>query len=94
MFGKKEKIELGDEAKDKITGYSGIVVAITEWLHACRRITIQPKEMKDGQPAGNYTFDEPQVELVQKKGYLVPKQEPGAKTGGPSIEPTRASDPV
>ncbi|MCP4304697.1 MAG: hypothetical protein GY788_07440 [bacterium] len=96
MFDKKEtsKIELGDEAKDRISGFSGIVVATTEWLHACRRITIQPKELKDGLPMDNHTFDEPQIELTRKQGYGQPLAAERDKTGGPSIAPTRQADPV
>ena len=98
MFGKKEKIELGDVAKDKITGFEGVVVAITEWLHACKRVTLQPKiiQEKSGQPVDNFTFDMPQLEMVRKGGYVRPEKEdkPEDKTGGPSIKPQRANDPV
>ncbi len=86
-----EKIELGDTAKDTITGLTGIVVAITEWLHACRRITIQPQNLgKDGQPLNNYTVDEPQTELVSAA-----KKAPATKkSGGPSISPVGRCGPM
>ncbi len=92
-----EKIELGDVAKDKITGLKGVIVAITEWLYACRRITIQPQNLgKDGQPLDTYTCDEPQVELVKKAGFkVVPEEDkaPKEKTGGPSIKPVARGGP-
>ena len=34
---------LGDEVKDTITGFKGIVVARTEWLNGCARVTVQPQ---------------------------------------------------
>jgi hypothetical protein len=60
-------ISLGDKVKDKITGLKGIVVAITNWLHGCTRITIQPEGLKDGKPYDTYTFDEPQAELIKEQ---------------------------
>ncbi len=100
MFEKNKEIELGDVAKDKISGFEGVVVAVTTWLHACTRITLQPKDVqeKTGQPVDNFTFDMPQLEMVLKGGYEQPEKEPenteGKKTGGPSIAPVRSSDPI
>lgn len=38
----KTEITLGCKAKDKITGFTGIVIAMTSWLNGCQRVTIQP----------------------------------------------------
>ena len=89
------KIELGDTAKDTITGLTGIVVAITEWLHSCRRITIQPQHLnKDGQPLDNYTIDEPQAELIEFESDLRKRIDNGKKPGGPSISPVSHGGPM
>lgn len=81
----KARIELGDEAKDSITGFSGIVIGDTTWLHGCRRLTVQPKTLKDGKPLDPLSFDEPQLVLVKKKAVA-----PGSReTGGPRPEPRR-----
>lgn len=77
-------IRLGDEAKDTITGFTGVVVAETKWLHGCVRLTLQPRELKDGQPHETRTFDLPQLVLVGKKAA----KGTGA-TGGPRPEPER-----
>ena len=72
-------IELGDKVRDTITGYSGICVAITKWLHGCKRIGIQPTELdKDGKPKPVEIFDEPQVEVIKAK-----VQPTTGRTGGP-----------
>ena len=98
MFKKKNVtvIELGDVAKDKISGFEGVVVAITEWLHACKRVTLQPEDInpKTGQPVDNFTFDMPQLEMVNKGGYGKQEISEGEKTGGPSIKPKRMKDPI
>lgn len=81
-------LKLGDKARDKISGFSGIVVAITEWLNGCLRITIQPQELKDGKPIDNHTFDAEQVEVVEPVNVA-----PSKPHGGPSIAPVRSADP-
>lgn len=37
------KINLGDKVKDSVTGFSGIAIGRTTWLHGCDRITVQPE---------------------------------------------------
>lgn len=80
----KKRIELGDVAKDTITGFTGVVIAETKWLHGCVRMTLQPTEMKDGKPIDTMSFDEPQLELVRRAAA---KGTSG--TGGPRPEPRR-----
>lgn len=43
-------IILGDRVKDEITGLSGIVIAVTQWLNGCVRMQVQPEKLKDGIP--------------------------------------------
>lgn len=86
-----EQIQLGDIAKDAITGYEGVVVAYTTWLNRCRRITLQAREMKDGKPIENQTFDIEQLVLVSK-GQQPRKPYTGggrADVGGRPSGPTR-----
>ncbi len=80
-----EKIELGDTARDTITGFEGVVVGHTQWIHGCVRLTIQPRTMKDGKPIDPMSFDEPQLELVSKRTALSTNA-----TGGPRPEPKRS----
>lgn len=53
-------IQLGMRAKDRVTGLEGIVIARTEWLYGCTRITIQPEKRNDGTHVDSITIDEPQ----------------------------------
>ena len=57
-------VNLGDRARDKITGFVGIVVGRTEWLYGCQRLALKSEELKDGKTLDAEWFDEPQVELV------------------------------
>ena len=83
-----KNLKLGCIAKDKITGFEGVVIAVTEWLNGCQRITIQPKEMKDGKIIDSHTFDAEQIEVVEP--IAEPQRVPH---GGPSIPPMRKCDP-
>lgn len=69
---------LGDDVKDTITGYVGCVVAKTEWLNGCWRISVQSRELKDGKPIDAVTFDVEQLVLVKSSRQA----EPVRRTGG------------
>lgn len=79
-----EYIELGDVARDKITGFEGVVIANTQWIHGCDRLTLKPQKLKKGIPIPSEGFDRPQLELVQKQAIVAAR-----KTGGPRPEPER-----
>lgn len=82
-----KEIELGDVVRDKITGFTGVAIGRTKWIHGCERITIQPQELKEGKPIDSHTFDLPQLELVTKA-----VAETTGKTGGPGPVAARRSD--
>lgn len=79
---------LGAEYRDTITGFSGVVVAVTQWLNGCVRVSIQPKALHDGKPVESSTFDIEQVEEVVKAPQAV-----RSATGGDRVAPQRAKDP-
>lgn len=81
---RKHPIGLGDIAIDTLTGFKGVVVAITKWLHGCERITIQPQTLHDGKTIDPISFDEPQIEVVSPKQHRSTD-----RTGGPKPEPSR-----
>lgn len=64
-------VKLGSKVKDNITGFSGIAISRTVFLHGCVRICVESTKLKDGKSVSEY-FDEQRVEKKSK-----------AKTGGP-----------
>lgn len=74
-------IELGDKAKDEVSGFTGIVTAIAKYLNKCTRVEISPTKTKDGVPLDSYWFDEEQVSLVKKTVFKSKKK---VQTGGPN----------
>ena len=77
------KITLGDKVKDSVTGFTGIAIARTQWLHGCDRVTVQPDKLdKDGKVQGNETFDELQLEVIKAKAVATATKAQRAN-GGP-----------
>ena len=85
-------IPLGAVAQDSIGGFTGVVVASTEWLHGCTRLTVQPQELHDGQPVKAQTFDEPQLRMLEPAASNDSDTEPAEKPGGPRPDPVSHSD--
>lgn len=83
-----DRIKLGQKVRDKISGNEGVVVARTEWLHGCVRLTIQPEGTKDGCPFDAFVVDEPQVEVVDRRAPPAPKPRHGDRA-----DAGRAPDP-
>ena len=84
MFGSEQKepdfkINLGDEVKDVVTGFKGIVTSRTQWLHNCNVYGVQPQGLKDGKSFAREHFDEPQLKVIVKKVV-----KPSRRTGGPT----------
>lgn len=38
----KVNVQLGDKARDTVSGFAGVCVARTEWLNGCWRMTLPP----------------------------------------------------
>lgn len=75
-------IELGTRAKDKITGFMGMITARTEYLNGCKRYLVQPEKLKkDGGTADAEWVDEEQLEILSSK-----KRRSNISVGGPPIK--------
>ena len=84
-------IQLGDTARDTITGFAGIVTARHEYLNGCVRLSLTTTTLdKDGMPQAPYTVDIDQLELVK----ATPRRTIGLPpTGGPHDDPQRPAAP-
>lgn len=85
-------ITLGTKVKDVITGFQGIAISRTEFLHGCTRITVQPQELHEGKPVEAQWFDEPQVQELGGKPPVT-SVSVSAKPGGPQRRLTIPSTP-
>lgn len=79
------KFNLGDELKDSVTGFIGVAIAKTDWIHQCTRWTLQPPVNKEGKIPDQGTFDEPALVLVKAAKCSPVANQPAVKsirTGG------------
>lgn len=60
-----DKIMLGDFVRDTVTRFSGVVMSDAEYMYNCRRILVQPRELKDGAVQDSVWFDDCQLEFVE-----------------------------
>lgn len=84
---------LGDVAVDEITGFSETVIAWTQWISGCDRLTLQPRVDKEGKVTEAVTFDVTHLRIITKGPKWDAEPPATRKTGGPRPEPTRAHDP-
>lgn len=87
---KAQVVECGDQVTDSVTGFKGIVIAISEYLHGCRRCAIQPRIGKDGKHPDSLWADVPQVKIT-KKGAVKRTEPEAAVVGGPKTHPKNSS---
>ena len=83
------QFNLGDEVKDRITGFSGIIISRTQWLTNCNTYGLKSQQLdKDGKPQEMQCFDEPNIVLLTAQKYE--ERNPVEKTGGPTpaVRPT------
>jgi hypothetical protein len=87
------RIELGDVARDSITGFEGVVFARVEYLFGCVRFSLQPQALHDGKPIESQTFDEPQLVWVRRPRTAAVAPGGPEPTGGPRPEPAQRQTP-
>ena len=71
----KSDTRLGDRYRDPLTGFEGVATAVTFYLHACERITLE--FVKDGEIKYE-SFDAPRLVHIQSE-----TQPQALRTGGP-----------
>lgn len=69
MFNKNKEPKLGDQVRDTVTGFTGIVIGVTEWLNGCGRVHVKRQELVNGKTVDSEVFDIVQLEVV-KSGMI------------------------
>ena len=59
-------LQLGDTARDSVTGFTGTVVCLSQWLHAELQVTVQPTELNSGSPIAAISYPEGRWERVEE----------------------------
>lgn len=80
----KEKVELGDLVRDRISGFQGVVICRSDWIYGCTRFGIAPRDLdKDGGVKEAHYLDENQLEMVEK-GAVGNSFVPDSENKGPA----------
>lgn len=81
-------IELGVKAKDKLTGFEGVVYGRAQYLTGCDQYILVPEIDKDGKVQDNHWFDEGRLQIIGSG--LTEKEVEAPKRGGPNcMNPNR-----
>lgn len=63
--------QLGDRARDVITGFAGVVVGRCEYLTGCQQILLIPPVDKDGKRVDGEWFDTDRCEVTEARAITV-----------------------
>jgi hypothetical protein len=81
------KPELGDRVRDKVSGFTGIVMARYEYLTGCVQYGVAPEKLsKDNKPDEWQQFDEGRMHVVKRGVLKLPTKATSATAsdGGPA----------
>lgn len=79
---KEDRVTLGQTYTDSISGFTGVAVSRTEFLHGCVRVAIEPKTLgENGKLMPAEYFDEQRVLPTSKAGTGGPGDAPKAWAG-------------
>ena len=79
-------IEIGMTVRDKVTGYQGLVTAITTYITGCDRALVTPRVLPDGKIESEW-IDVPCLERVGKDRLLIDSDRYAG--GGPNPPPRK-----
>ena len=75
-------LTLGQEAKDRITGFTGVLIGRIEYLNGCVQYLVQPKKLINGKVVDSVWVDVQRLDPTSK-----------VKVGGPGPIPPPFSRP-
>jgi len=72
----------GKLAIDKVTGFQGIITAVTYYLYGCAQYCLTPKVDNNGKTQDNHWFDEGRLEIIGEGVSVesVRSEKPGCET--------------
>lgn len=75
----RKTIKFGQRVTEKVSGYTGIVIAKTEWIYGCVRFGVQAEGLHEGVPLEPQWFDEGELTSEPKSKGGPPRN--GIETG-------------
>lgn len=87
LTGSTERIQLGQEARDKITGFKGIIIGRADYLFGCAQYALTPKTNEAGEVKDTQWFDEGRIEVIGQG--VAPEEVRVERNGGPNRDAPR-----
>lgn len=81
-------IELGQQGKDKITGYEGIITARIQYITGCDQYGLTQKAIPGTTPLPTEYFDEGRIEITGRG--ILPEEVQTNMNGGPNRDAPRS----
>lgn len=81
---------LGLKAKDRISGFNGVVTTVAFDLYGCVQVIITPEVDKEGKPSDGIWFDAKRLEVTSERPVMTPPTFdtlPAGKEKGPAAKP-------
>jgi phage terminase large subunit-like protein len=79
-------IAMGVTVRDRITGFTGVVIGRTEYISGCDQALVQPQAKPDGEYVEGRWFDQQRLEVVDAAPVTL---ENGTTPGGDIPAPVR-----
>lgn len=77
--------KFGQEVKDKITGFKGIVIGHCSYINGCEQYLVQPKSRKsDSKPDGHWLDVDRLIIVGNKIIYIKEKKHDGCDLSAPT----------
>jgi hypothetical protein len=61
------KFSNGDEVKEKVTGFSGVITGIAFYLTGCNQYLVTARQKDEFSEAATHWYDEGRLEFISKK---------------------------
>ncbi len=88
MF-EKMMMTFGDECKDDVTGFKGVVTSIHGYIDGCVQVGLTPMIDKDGNQRDTSQFDDARLTVLKRAKVKIAAAPTGGPNGGGSSEPVR-----
>lgn len=77
-------VELGDQVRDKVTGFKGIVTGQAQYLTGCKQVMVTPRVGDDGKYVDACWLDVDRVEMIGKGVVKIDIVDNGGPQSAPS----------
>lgn len=58
------KFAMHETVEDIVTGFTGLVIGVTEWDNGCVRYIVVSRQLHEGKPIDGQTFDEQNLKKI------------------------------